>query len=83
MTQPVAQPGDEAIEVWRDIATAPKDAGRVWVKRVYDGQVVKEGWAIWGKHPDPLFDGDPERWMNEDGRFAFPQPTHWKPANHS
>lgn len=32
---------------WLPIDSAPKDGNRTWVKRVYDGRVVKEGWAVW------------------------------------
>lgn len=50
---------------WKDISTAPKDGTRVWVKLVYDDQVITEGWAVWGaahgqapqrqpEIPDPL-----------------------------
>lgn len=33
---------------WQDIGTAPRDGSPVWVKRVHEGRVVKEGWAVYG-----------------------------------
>lgn len=63
---------------WQPIETAPKCSRRVWVRRIHQCRVVKEGWAIWGEHPDPEFEG--KRWLNEDGRFSFPTPTHWRPT---
>lgn len=33
---------------WLPIESAPTDGREVWVKRVYEGRVVKEGWAVFG-----------------------------------
>jgi hypothetical protein len=33
---------------WLPIESAPKDGSRVWVKRVHNGEIVKQGWAVWG-----------------------------------
>lgn len=33
---------------WQDIETAPTDGREVWVRRVYDGKLVSEGWAVFG-----------------------------------
>lgn len=35
---------------WQPIAKIPneqKDGRRVWVKRVHERRIVKEGWAVW------------------------------------
>jgi hypothetical protein len=32
---------------WKPIQTAPQDGRRVWVRRVYEGRLVKEGFAVW------------------------------------
>jgi len=41
---------------WKPISTIPdalKDGRRVWVKRVHERRIVKEGWAVWAtSHPD-------------------------------
>jgi len=81
---------------WQDISTAPKDGSRIWAKRLYDGYVVKEGWAVWGVNsadapmrkwangglsgpipPAPEY-ADTPRWLTEDRRYSFPEPTHWR-----
>lgn len=33
---------------WMPIESAPKDGSRVWVKRVHEGLIVKEGRAVFG-----------------------------------
>jgi hypothetical protein len=34
---------------WRyDMENAPRDGRMVYVKREYEGQIIKEGWAVWG-----------------------------------
>lgn len=33
---------------WRPIEEAPKDGSRQWVKRVHDGHLIREGFAVWG-----------------------------------
>lgn len=77
---------------WQPIETAPKDGSRQWVKRVHEGRVVKEGWAVWGvnsadapmRHADDygpadIAYADTPRWLTEDRRYSFPTPTHWSP----
>jgi hypothetical protein len=33
---------------WLDIETAPKDGSKVWVRRMHQGRLVTEGWAVFG-----------------------------------
>lgn len=33
---------------WLPIESAPQDGSKVWVKRVHDGRIVSEGWAVFG-----------------------------------
>ena len=70
---------------WHPIESAPKDGMRVWVKRMFKGRIVQEGWAVWGINSAdaPIRGvagnyGDEERWLTPDRRFSFPTPTHWK-----
>lgn len=48
---------------WRPIETAPTDGRKVWVKRMYKGQLVTEGWAVFGichlKAPQRFVERDP------------------------
>jgi hypothetical protein len=75
---------------WQPIESAPKDGRKVWVKRVYEGRIVKEGWAVFDvasddapiRFSDALIPADHEyadtpRWRVEGRRFSFPTPTHW------
>lgn len=43
---------------WKPIETAPKDGRVIWVKRVYDGRVIKESEAVFDwPHPQaPLLE---------------------------
>lgn len=33
---------------WQSMKTAPQDGSLVWARRVHNGYLVKEGWAVWG-----------------------------------
>lgn len=33
---------------WLPIDTAPKNGRQVWVRRIYEGRLIAEGWAVWG-----------------------------------
>jgi hypothetical protein len=33
---------------WRPIESAPTDGRQVWVKRIFEGRIIKEGWAVFG-----------------------------------
>ena len=33
---------------WQPIETAPKDGSVIYAKRVYGGETIKEGRAVWG-----------------------------------
>jgi hypothetical protein len=90
---------------WQGIENAPTDGSMAWVKRVYQGHVIAEGWAVFDVPdqrapmlqpigPDPL--GRPvntevemtgieaarvaKRWLHPDRLYAFPTPTHYRPA---
>jgi|LULJ01.1.fsa_nt_gb hypothetical protein len=39
---------DAEKQGWQDIETAPKDGTAIWARRVYEGSIIKEGWARWG-----------------------------------
>jgi hypothetical protein len=72
---------------WKPIETAPQDGSEVWVKRVYQGRCIREGYAVWGvnSQDSPMRQGedadiayaDTPRWLTPDRRFTFPTPTHW------
>ena len=82
---------------WKSIQTAPKDGRPVWVRRCYEGKIVKEGWAVWSinsadapmRHTQDagtpwaldadIAYADTARWLTEDRRFSFPNPTEWRP----
>jgi hypothetical protein len=57
---------------WRSIETAPKDGSLVWVKRVHDGRIVKEGWAVFA----PLLDIAPMRQWTAGGLYDPIPPDH-------
>jgi hypothetical protein len=84
---------------WQPISSAPKDGTRVWCRRVYKSQTVKEGWAVWGINsddapmrqetngglwgvipPDHAY-ADTPRWLTENRRYSFPEPTEWLPPH--
>lgn len=54
---------------WQPIESAPRDGSPVWVKRVHEGRVVKEGWAVWGVNSD---DAPMRQWG--DGGLGEPIP---------
>jgi len=33
---------------WQDISTAPTDGSKVYVRRMHEGRLVREGWAVFG-----------------------------------
>ncbi|MDR6511431.1 hypothetical protein J2792_002303 [Novosphingobium capsulatum] len=59
-------------ENWQDIATAPRDGSKVWVRRIYDGRIVKEGWAVWGINSDDA----PMRQWADGGLSGIIMPDH-------
>ncbi len=79
--------------MWCDIASAPKDGSKVWVRQLWQGRTAFEGWAVWGRR-DPAFahvradacdrvlagsEALPERWLKPDRDYYFPEPTQWRP----
>lgn len=50
---------------WKLIETAPKDGTRVWVKRVYEGRIVTEGFAVFGVAHKNAPMRQPDHWPNE------------------
>ena len=60
------------MQQWQDIETAPRDGSRVWVKRVYEGRIVKEGWAVY----DSLVADAPMRQWTNGGLYAPIPPDH-------
>lgn len=80
---------------WKPIATMPEDrkCGQLtYVKRMHEGRLVAEGWAVFGEwHPSAEYvQPDPDipnrdvagamaerRWLRPDRMYAFPGPTHW------
>lgn len=61
---------------WKPIETAPRDGRMFWVKRVYQGRVVKEGWAVFDKLRS---DAPMRQWA--DGGLGPPIPPDHKAAD--
>lgn len=57
------------MDNWQDIATAPKDGSRVYVRRIHNGRSFKEGWAVWGINSA---DAPMRQWIG--GGFSPPIP---------
>ena len=95
MPEPPPVLPEVADEAWLPIDTAPKDGSLCRVKRVLDdGDILCEGLAYWGQR-DPFFANVresmfmdilitgkpiPDGWCVEGGKYYFPEPTHWVPA---
>lgn len=68
---------------WQPIETAPKDGTEFWgcsldPARPFQERLMKWGVASRPEEPYVCNDGDP--WfINPDGRYLAPRPTHWKP----
>lgn len=72
---------------WEPIETAPKDGNPVWVKRVWQGEVVSEGQAVFAllhpaapslraPDPDPL--GRPEVAAFDNDPARIPEREAWR-----
>lgn len=57
---------------WLPIESAPRDGRRVWVKRVYEGRLVKEGWAVFAS----MAADAPMRQMADGGLDGPIMPDH-------
>lgn len=57
---------------WQDISSAPRDGTAVWCKRVYNGCVIAEGWAVWGVNSAD----SPMRQFADGGLYAPIPPDH-------
>jgi len=57
---------------WQTIETAPLDGQKVWVKRVFEGRMIKEGWAVFGS----LASYAPQRQWANGGLYPPIAPDH-------
>ena len=70
---------------WQLIDTAPKYGQKIYTRRIYVGEVVWEGLAVWRTVTFPGFmngniwepGSTATGWMYPDADKRVPEPTHW------